>query len=120
MVAQFTVKATNLEKAIYFLSVMSYSLVKIFCFPILRGNKNFRSRKWCGGWCPLAPFIYGPVMASLKLDRRKSPNTLEFSLIIPEGISGFFPGSESLLKCLLFLLVKRKRGNLVTFCVLFL
>ena len=83
-------------------------------------TKIFAPGNGVGAGAPLPPFIYGPVMASLKLDRRKSPNTLEFSLIIPEGISGFFPGSESLLKCLLFLLVKRKRGNLVTFCVLFL
>ena len=44
--AQFTPKATNPEKAIYFLSLMfclmnrCYSHVKIFCFPILHG-KNF-------------------------------------------------------------------------------
>ena len=53
-------------------------------------TKIFAPGNGVGAGAPLPPFIYGPVMASLKLDRRKSPNTLEFSLIIPEGISGFF------------------------------
>ena len=50
MIAQFTTKTTNSEKAIYFLPLMSCSAlisssvicssnVKILCFPILRGKK---------------------------------------------------------------------------------
>ena len=55
MIAQFTAKMTNSEKAIYFLSLMSCSInklksshVKILCFPILRGKKILCSRKWLG------------------------------------------------------------------------
>ena len=51
MIAQFTAKTANSEKAIYFLSLMFCSINKLkspmfftcknFMFPILRGKKNF-------------------------------------------------------------------------------
>ena len=67
MVAQFTVKTTNLEFDIYFLSLMSFSInrqvshfIHIQKFYVFRFNveKNFCSRKWGGGEltspsCPL-------------------------------------------------------------------
>ena len=56
MIAESTAKTTNLEKTIYFLSLMSFSIkslasyshVKVLCFLILRGKKKFCARKWLG------------------------------------------------------------------------
>ena len=63
--ARFTVKTTNSEKAIYFLSLMSCSIsltcsshVNVLFFLILLGKK-FCSRKWWGGVLA-PPFLYGP------------------------------------------------------------
>ena len=76
VIAQFTAKVTNLEKAIYFLSIMSCSInkssfkcslhVKILCFPILLGKKIY-SRKWrgTGATLPHPPFPYSPVLLHL-------------------------------------------------------
>ena len=71
MIAQFTAKITNSEKAIYFLSLMPCSIntlsslicsshVKISCFPILRGKKYFVPGNSRVAGAPLAPFPYGP------------------------------------------------------------
>ena len=70
VVAQFTAKTTNSEKAIYFLSLKSHllftgkSFTKILCFPI-NVEKNICSRKWRGA-PPPPPFIYGPDITKLK------------------------------------------------------
>ena len=77
VVAQFTAKTTNCWKAIYFLSVMSCSIIKLsyvilhvktLCFPILHGKKFFTlGNDGAGGggggglvayYAP--PFLYGP------------------------------------------------------------
>ena len=75
----FTVKTTNSEKSIYFLSLMSCSTSKLksrmsftcqsFIFSNFTREKVFCSRKWWGwrgeGWRPPAPlpFLYSPGSA---------------------------------------------------------
>ena len=60
VVAQFTAKTTNSEKAIYFLSLKSHllftgkSFTKILCFPI-NVEKNICSSKWRGAALPPPP-----------------------------------------------------------------
>ena len=78
VVAQFTTKTTNLEKAIYFVSLISCSInklmshilftcksfTKILCFPIKRGKNIFAPVNEGGGggdWRPLPHFLYGLV-----------------------------------------------------------
>ena len=68
VIAQFTAKITNSEKAIYFLSLMPCSINKLkshmfftcknFMFSDFTWKKIFCSRKWWGrgGWDPLPPF----------------------------------------------------------------
>ena len=72
VVAQFTTKTTNLEKAIYFVSLISCSInklmshilftcksfTKILCFPIWLGKKIFTEGNGDRS-CP--SFLYGPV-----------------------------------------------------------
>ena len=71
VVAQFTAKTTNSEKAIYFLPLKSHllftgkSFTKILCFPI-NVEKNICSSKWRGAALPPPPFIYGPDITKLK------------------------------------------------------
>ena len=75
LVAQFTAKARNSEKAIYFLSLMSCSINKpksdiLFTCKnfVVRFHveKNFSQRNvGRGAGKPLPPFIYGPEIASL-------------------------------------------------------
>ena len=63
VVAQFTAKTTNSEKAIYFLSLKSHllftgkSFTKILCFPI-NVEKNICPSKWWGAALPPPPPLY--------------------------------------------------------------
>ena len=65
VVAQFTAKTTNSEKAIYFLSLKSHllftgkSFTKILCFPI-NVEKNICSSKWWGAALPPPPLYLRP------------------------------------------------------------
>ena len=77
VVAQFTAKTTNSEKAIYFLSLTSCSVnrpksqilitCKDFILSDFTWKKTFCIRKWCVGWRPsppphpALPFPYGPA-----------------------------------------------------------
>ena len=71
MVAQFTTKTANSKKAIYFLSLLYYSINKLkfhvlftsknFVFSDLAWKKRFCSRKWWTSWRPPAP----PVSTAL-------------------------------------------------------
>ena len=69
VVAQFTAKTTNSEKAIYFLSLKSHvlftgkSFTKILYFPI-NVEKKYLLQQLEGGRPP--PFIYGPDITKLK------------------------------------------------------
>ena len=70
-----TANSTNSEKAIYFMSLMSFSTNKLkfqiflayknFIFSDFTWKKNFCSRKWWGGGGRLVPlpppFPYGPI-----------------------------------------------------------
>ena len=86
MIAQFTVKTTNSEKAIYFLSLVSCSINKLrsemfftcktFMFSDFTSKKIFCSRKWWWGgeWRPPAPpFPYSPV----NVDNRNTTKMFE-------------------------------------------
>ena len=70
VVAQFTAKTTNSEKAIYFLSLKSHvlftgkSFTKILYFPI-NVEKKYLLQQLEGGRPP-PPFIYGPDITKLK------------------------------------------------------
>ena len=68
MIAQFTAKTRNLEKAIYFLSLMSCSIklkshilftcknfTKNFCFPIYRGKDSFGPGNGGGAGAKVSP-----------------------------------------------------------------
>ena len=69
MVAQFTAKTANSEKAIYILSLISCSIKKLKSHMLLTCKyvyvvKKFCTGKWGGGELAppaLAPFPYGPV-----------------------------------------------------------
>ena len=73
VVAQFTAKTTNSEKAIYFLSLKSHllftgkSFTKILCFPI-NVEKNICSSKWRGAALPPPP----PLSTALILQNWRS------------------------------------------------
>ena len=76
MVAQFTAKRRNLEKNIYFLLLMSYSINKLkshmlfscqnFMFSILRGM-NFLLKEMMRGLVPLTPAPSPPTIFILTL-----------------------------------------------------
>ena len=85
VVARFTAKTTNSEKAIYFLSLMYCSInqlkshmlftCKSFMFSNFTWKKNFSSRK---GWGISAPsFLYGPVVCN-KSDLMMNLDSIEY------------------------------------------
>ena len=81
VVAQFTAKTTNSEKAIYFLSLISCSinklkshilftcksLTKLFMLFDLTWKKIFLLQEMVGGWRlpALPPFLYGPFFDAM-------------------------------------------------------
>ena len=86
LVAQFTAKTTNSEKAIYFFLLMSCSINKLkshmlftsknFMFSEFTWEKNFCSRKWWKGGgkgvlAPRSPFLYGPAWSRLLLRKEE-------------------------------------------------
>ena len=95
VVAQFTAKTTNSEKAIYFLSLMYCSINKLslmycsinklkshmlftcknFMFSNFTWKKKFCSRKWWG--IPDPSFLYGPVTCN-KLDLMMKLDSIKY------------------------------------------
>ena len=71
MIAQFTAKMTNSEKAISFLSLTSCSINKLkshmfftfkkFMFSDFKWKKPFAAGNGRGAAHPLTPFLYGPA-----------------------------------------------------------